>query len=49
MTIYMKRILFILATIISAIAFIGCDDTTVMLGSSIVPAGDAMEIDPMTF
>lgn len=49
MTIYMKRILFILATIISAIAFIGCDDNTDMLGSSIVPAGDAMEIDTMTF
>ena len=49
MTIYMKRILFILTTLISTIAFTSCDDSTDMLGSSIVPAGDAMEIDTMTF
>ena len=45
----MKRILFILTTLISAIAFTSCDDNTDMLGSSIIPAGDAMEIDTMTF
>ena len=45
----MKRILFILIALISAIAFTSCDDNTDMLGNSIVPAGDAMEIDTMTF
>ena len=45
----MKRVLFILAILISTIAFIGCDDNTDMLGSSIVPSGDAMAIDTMTF
>ena len=44
----MKRILFILTALISAIAFTSCDDNTDMLGNSIVPAGDAMEIDTMT-
>lgn len=45
----MKRIFFILTLLISAIAFTGCDDNTEMLGTSIVPSGDAMEIDTMTF
>ena len=45
----MKRILFILATLISTIAFTSCDDNTEMLGSSIIPSGDAMTIDTMTF
>ena len=41
----MKHKLFLLFTAISAIFFIGCDDNTEMLGTSIVPDGDKMEID----
>ena len=45
----MKRIFFILTLLISTIAFTGCDDNTDMLGASIIPSGDAMKIDTMTF
>ncbi|MBQ5663102.1 MAG: DUF4270 family protein, partial [Bacteroidaceae bacterium] len=45
----MKRIFFILTILISAFAFTNCDDNTEMLGTSIVPNGDAMQIDTMTF
>lgn len=45
----MKHILFILTTIISIVLFTGCDDNTTILGTSIVPEGDAIEIDTMTF
>lgn len=45
----MKHKLFLLFTAISAIFFIGCDDNTEMLGTSIVPDGDKMEIDTVTF
>ena len=45
----MKRLFIFLTIAISAITFIACDDNTDMLGSSIVPAGDEMEIDTVTF
>ena len=44
----MKRLFIFLTIAISAITFIACDDNTDMLGSSIVPAGDEMEIDTVT-
>lgn len=44
----MKRIIFIIATLISAIAFTACDDNTEMLGNSIIPSGDAIKIDTIT-
>ena len=44
----MKRIIFIIATLISAIAFTACDDNTEMLGNSIIPSGDAIKIDTTT-
>ena len=45
----MKRIIYLLFIAISAIGLYSCDDNTDMLGSTIVPAGDKMEIDTMTF
>ncbi len=44
----MKRILPYLIILISIVAFTACDDNTDMLGSSIVPSGDKMEIDTIT-
>lgn len=45
----MKRIFYLLFIAIFAIGLYSCDDNTDMLGSTIVPAGDEMEIDTMTF
>ena len=45
----MKRKLFLFLTAIATLLFVGCDDNTDMLGTSIVPDGDKMEIDTVTF
>ena len=45
----MKRILYLLFIAVSAVGLFSCDDNTDMLGTTIVPAGDKMEIDTVTF
>ena len=45
----MKSKFFLFLTAITAFLFIACDDNTDMLGTSIVPDSDKMEIDTVTF
>lgn len=45
----MKRIIYLLFIAISAVGLFSCDDNTDMLGTTIVPDGDKIEIDTVTF